>query len=133
MNILMFDKKQCRVIYTFVHRWLPVYIIYMGVLKVKLGTVVSLGFDEHLTFTCTLRTKTISVHIFEGSSWSWSCGSWIYNNMCNQCLSPIQFPVHCEVYTVQHYVIKFVSDLWQVCGFLRVIQYPPSIKLTSTI
>jgi hypothetical protein len=22
-------------------------------------------------------------------SWSWSYGSWIYNNMCNQCLSPI--------------------------------------------
>ena len=27
---------------------------------------------------------------------------------------------------VQHYVIKFVSDLWQVCGFLR---FPPPIKL----
>jgi hypothetical protein len=30
----------------------------------------------------------------------------------------------------QHYVIKFVSDLRQVCGFLRVLQFPPSIKLT---
>ena len=25
-----------------------------------------------------------------------------------------------EVYSIQHYVIKFVSDLRQVCGFLRV-------------
>jgi len=21
--------------------------------------------------------------------WSWSCGSWIYNYLCNQCLSPL--------------------------------------------
>jgi hypothetical protein len=35
--------------------------------------------------------------------------------------------------SVQHYMIKFVSDLRQVCGFLRVLRYPPPIKLTSTI
>jgi len=23
------------------------------------------------------------------SSWSWSYGSWIYNYLCNQCLSPL--------------------------------------------
>jgi hypothetical protein len=34
---------------------------------------------------------------------------------------------------VQHYVIKFVSDLLQVGGFLRVLWFPPSIKLTATI
>ena len=28
-------------------------------------------------------------------------------------------PVHGEVYSIQHYVIKFVSDLQQVCGFLH--------------
>ena len=39
-------------------------------------------------------------------------------------------PVHGEVYSVQHYVIKFVSDLRQVGGFLR---FPSSIKLTATI
>jgi len=27
---------------------------------------------------------------------------------------------HGEVYSIQHYVIKFVSDLWQVSGFLWV-------------
>jgi hypothetical protein len=31
---------------------------------------------------------------------------------------------------VQHYVIKFVSDLRQVDSFLR---FPPSIQLTTTI
>jgi hypothetical protein len=34
---------------------------------------------------------------------------------------------------VQHYVIKFVSDLWQVCGFPLVLRFPPPIKLTATI
>ena len=34
---------------------------------------------------------------------------------------------------VQHYVIKFVSDLRQVGGFLQVLWFPPQIKLTATI
>jgi hypothetical protein len=43
-------------------------------------------------------------------------------------------PVHGEVYLIQHYVIKCVSDLWQVGGgFLRVLWFPPPIKLTTTI
>jgi hypothetical protein len=29
---------------------------------------------------------------------------------------------------VQHYVIKFVSDLRQVGGFLKVLRFPPPIK-----
>jgi len=45
---------------------------------------------------------------------SWSYGSWIYNYLCNQCLSPLMlwvrtpFMVRCTLY-IQHYVIKFVS------------------------
>ena len=62
--------------------------------------------------------------------WSWSCGSWIYNYLCNQCLSPLKLVgftttyaisayhhQRCEfesrsgkMYLIQHYVIKFVSD-----------------------
>ena len=40
-------------------------------------------------------------------------------------------PVNGEVYSIQHYVIKFVSDLWQVSGFLLVLMFPPPIKLTA--
>jgi len=29
------------------------------------------------------------------------------------------------VYSIQHYVLKFVSDLRQICGFHRVLRYPP--------
>ena len=31
--------------------------------------------------------------------------------------------VHGKVYSIQHYVIKFVSDLRQVGGFLWVLQF----------
>jgi len=41
--------------------------------------------------------------------------------------------VHGKVYSIQHYVIKFVSDLQQVCGFFRVLRFPPPIKLTAMI
>jgi hypothetical protein len=34
---------------------------------------------------------------------------------------------------IQHYVIKFVSDLLQVGGFLQLLRFPPPIKLTTTI
>jgi hypothetical protein len=33
-------------------------------------------------------------------------------------------PTHGEVHAIQHYVIKLVSDLWQVDGFLRVLWFP---------
>jgi len=42
----------------------------------------------------------------EGPSWSWSYDSWIYNYLCNQCLSPIKlwvwtpFMVRCTQYNI---------------------------------
>ena len=49
----------------------------------------------------------------------------------NQCLSPLELWVRTPfMYLIQHYVIKSVSDLQQVCGFLR---FTPPIKLTATI
>jgi hypothetical protein len=35
-------------------------------------------------------------------------------------------PAHGEVYSIQHYVIKFISALWQVGGFLGVLLIPVS-------
>ena len=37
-------------------------------------------------------------------------------------------PVHGEVYSIQQYAIKFVSDVQLVGGFLRVLRLPPPIK-----
>jgi hypothetical protein len=42
-------------------------------------------------------------------------------------------PVHDEVYSTQHYVINFISDLRQVCGFPRILRFPPPIKLTEEL
>jgi hypothetical protein len=56
-----------------------------------------------------------------GLSWGWSYCNWIYNCLCNQCLSPLKLWVQIPLrrgYLIQHYVIKFVSDLRQVSGFL---------------
>jgi len=44
------------------------------------------------------------------------------------CTISAYHPVHGEVYSIQHYVIKVVSDLGQVGGFLRVLRFPPPIK-----
>ena len=67
----------------------------------------------------------IIFHYLMGSLWSY--GSWIYNYMCNQYLSPIKVVssnvTHGVVYSIKYYVIKFVSDLRQVfygySGFLQ--------------
>jgi hypothetical protein len=36
-------------------------------------------------------------------------------------------------WNVQHDVIKFVNDLRQVGGFLRVLRFPPPLKLLNSI
>jgi len=38
-----------------------------------------------------------------------------------------------ELYSIQHYVIKFASDLQLVGDFLWVLQFPSLIKLTTSI
>jgi hypothetical protein len=73
--------------------------------------------------TCAFKlvTRTCIMHS-EGPSWLWWYGSWIYNYLCNQ--TNIQTKVvnsnsaHGEMYSIQHYVIKFVSDWQQIGGFL---------------
>ena len=38
-----------------------------------------------------------------------------------------------EVYSIENYVIEFVSELRQVSGFLRILQFPTPIQLTAMI
>ena len=42
-------------------------------------------------------------------------------------------PNHDELYSIKHYVLKFVSDLRQVGCFLLALRVPPPLKLTATI
>ena len=50
----------------------------------------------------------------------------MYDYMWNQCLSQLKVvssnPTLGDVYSIQRYVIKFVSDLGQVGGILRVLR-----------
>ena len=39
-------------------------------------------------------------------------------------VSSLLYSCHCSI---QHYVIKFVSDFWQVIGFFRVLLFPTTI------
>ena len=77
-------------------------------------------------------------NFFQWPSWSYN-GSWIYDYLhCMQSM-PITTnvassnPAHGDAYSIQHYVIKFVSDLQQVGDFLRKLRFPPPIKLTARI
>ena len=51
-----------------------------------------------------------------GRRWSWSYGSWIYNYLCNHCLSPLTlwvrtpFMASCTLYNFMW------SSLWVTCG-----------------
>jgi hypothetical protein len=47
--------------------------------------------------------------------------------------SVISNPTHGEVYLIQLYVIKFVTEVRQVGGFLRVLWFPLPLELTAMI
>ena len=36
-----------------------------------------------------LKLHQVYIYILQRSTWLWSYGSWIYNYLCNQCLSPL--------------------------------------------
>ena len=81
-----------------------------------------------LQFSWLYQKCILVYHV--GLSWSWSYSSWIYSLLYMQSV-PITTKVMClnlvhgEVYLIQHYVIKFVSELLQVGGFLS---FPPLNK-----
>jgi hypothetical protein len=59
-------------------------------------------------------------------SWPWSYGSWIYNSLCNQCMSPLSLSpaeARCTGYNTDKVCQWLVTGQW----------FPPWIKLTATI
>jgi hypothetical protein len=73
--------------------------------------------------------KTMDLIILNPSVWSRDrkCSINISTNFVSS------IPAHDEICSIQHYVIKFVNDLRQVDCFLRVLRFPPPLKLTATI
>jgi hypothetical protein len=68
-------------------------------------------FDNPLISIDTRKIRKPFIHILDGGS----------------------IPVHAEVYSIQHYVRKFVSDMRQVSGFFLILRFRPPIALTDTI
>jgi hypothetical protein len=70
------------------------------------------------------------IPIVERPSWPWSYGSVACTTTC---ATGAYHHWYCEFesrsgWRVQHYVIKFVSDLGQIGGFLWVLRFPPPNK-----
>ena len=84
----------------------------------------------------------ISLRFGDDSTWQW-LHAWLQYNPMLICICSVGFLVkvlgvlpkriHDAVYSIQHYVIKFVIDLRQVGGFHRVLWFPSPIKLTAKI
>ena len=82
------------------------------------------------SFSHVINHKNISTILkCQGQSMPWSYDSWIYNYLCNRCISPlmlwIQLPPKARCTTL----CDKVSDLRQVDCFLRVLRFPPPIIL----
>jgi hypothetical protein len=65
-------------------------------------------------------------------SWSWSYGSLIYDYLCNQCISQLTLWVQI-LHMLGVLDTTYVSDLGQIGGFLRVLQFPTHVKLAAMI
>jgi len=88
--------------------------------------------NVYFTFLSSSQSVRHDIHSlplirYQGPSWSWSYGSLIYNYLMQSVPITTKFVIsntaHGEVYSIQHYVIKFVRVLWQVGGFLQVHRF----------
>ena len=61
-----------------------------------------------------------------------SYGSWIYKYYTISAYLCKFESRSGEVYSIQHYVIKFVSDLRQISGFPRVLRFSSGTPVSST-
>ena len=104
-----------------------IYILTVWTIYYCVYTLLCVSRSDMLLNTINIYTIILlSLVLYMWLSWPWSFGSWIYNYLCNQCLSPLTLWVRCEfesssceVYSRQHYMINFVSYLWQVVVFSR--------------
>ena len=69
--------------------------------------------DFHYLNFLLHRLWNIDIRLLQGPSWSWLYGSWIYNYLCNQCLTPITLWVRI---TLRWGVLNTVCD--KICQWL---------------
>ena len=74
-------------------------------------------FQSYIPLTSFLRHNQCQrFHFSEGPSWSWSYGSWIYNYLCNQCISPlmlwVRISIRARCTTLRGKVCQWLATGW---------------------
>ena len=105
------------------------------VIKIKLITDKFLF--TYSTVNCIfidlLSSKFSLSNVLQGLSWSWSYGSWIYDYLCNQCLSSLKLWVQTRSWQgVLDITLCDEVYQWLAAG-LWFSGFPPLIKLTAMI
>ena len=136
-----------------VRKWLRKYDVYRYIINIDIVFVYSLGrlvsitalllycwhiwhYNVHINWavihTCMHIVCPSDFEASWGPPWSWLYGSLQLpvQSVPITTYTVSSNPVHGEVYSMQHYVIKIVSDR---SGFLQVLRFPPSIKLNTMI
>jgi hypothetical protein len=98
-------------------------------LILKQGVAMHFHMPSFYYHLCTVQRLSITVR---GRSY----GSWIYNYLCNQCISPLTLLVRilfrqCVLQTTL--CDKVCQWLPQVGSFPWVLRFPPPVKLITTI
>jgi hypothetical protein len=108
-------------------------------LQLSLALLIK-GNDQYIGFVLNfvsfldLPIVTYSSQVLEGPSWPWSYDSWIYNYICNQCLSPLMLWVRIAIRSMRTTLCgKVCRRLATGWWFRWVLRFPPQIKQTTTI
>jgi len=80
----------------------------------------------------SIQSTKMAIHI-GAVVWSWSCDGWIYNYLCNRCLSPLMLRVRISLRARCTTLCDKVCYLRQAGGFLRVLRFSQPIKLITMI
>jgi hypothetical protein len=85
--------------------------------------------DGTCWFICIECCQNITISL-RGPSWSWSYGSWMYNYLCNQFISPITFWIRIPLRARCTWYITLRD---KVCQWLAAnLWFSPVIPISST-
>ena len=129
------------------------------IISLRIGHI-RLVYPRHFSLKCLYQTRKVCgrvfcrargidfASLFDFDIWFWNVRTMWYfffillfwytvSYWLQIKISPLKLwvrnPVNDYVYSIKHYVIKFVNDLRKICGFLRLPRFPPPIQLRVKI
>ena len=103
--------------------------------QIQYTKIIHISTRQSCLYNVFFLMKNISFQLNPSQSWSYY--SWNCHYPCNQCLSPLKLWVRTSsIVRYNRYDIMwqtFVSNLRQVSGFLQVLRFLPTAKLTAMI